>query len=278
MVMADAAIVMLLIFLLIGASGAFYYFFIYKKDEATPSPSPSPTSSPPLPVSETSSPPPSQSSSTPTLDTLLALGQKLEDDEFDAGAGKKTVTKQPTGIDKTKVTYTLSMDIKVVTTAVDNFRLLHNRDDTDNSAAVASSARRPELWISGSSHKDGANHIWINHVVGATGITEGFLQTTFKATDGVYFNLTYVIDSGKCTVYINGVKDGEYSGDFKWSQDTDNWTWNLFGNSHSVKVKNVYFFNKALTVSEVELIGKKQTSGTSTYVMPYTSSVKMCDI
>ena len=294
---SKAPIVILLMFLLFGAAGAFYYFFIYKKTKATPSPSPSvststdstSTDSPASASTSTSTSPPASTSTTDsppasTLESLLAMGQALENGEIDVGSGKSTVANQPVITDKTKVKYSLSMDIKVDKTAVGNFRLLHNRGDDDNSSAIASSVRRPEIWISGSSHSDGANHVWINHVVGATGYSEGFKQTTFKATEGVYFNLTYVIDGGKCIVYINGVKDSEYSGDFRWSQAEDSWTWNMFSQSHSIRVKNVYFFNKALALSEVELIGKKQTSGVSTYVLPPTykvasqPSIQMYDI
>ena len=272
---------MLLMFLLIGASGAFYYFFIYKKKEETPSPSP--------PVSETSSPPVSQTSS--PLDTLLASGQKLEDDEFDAGAGKRKVTYQPTIADRTKVIYSISMDINIVKAFPETglFPLLQNTNNY--SFPIGTTERRPKIWISGSYHADGKNRVVVNHV-STNGANESKLLSS-EATIGTYFNLTYVVTDGKLTSYINGVKDsnGEYSAAFTWSTGTDEWTWNQWNTLGvaSIKVKNAYFFNKALTLSEVELIGKKQTSGTSTYVMPpkyngasesysLQPSIKMCDI
>ncbi len=291
----SGAVVGLFIFLFFGAAGAAYYFLVYKKEqdkkkekETSTEPSTSPSTETSTEPSTSPSTEPSTSPST-TRESVLATGQALESEEIDVGTGKRKVTNQPVIADKSKVTYTLSMDINIVKAPENPFRLLHNRDDNDNSTATIKTQRRPELWTTGSKSTDGANRLWINHV-GDTGLEN--ISPTFKATVGEYFNLTYVIDNGKGTAYINGVKDGEYSGNFTWSQETDNWTWNMYGDSTnpSIKVKNVYFFNKALTVSEIELIGKKPTSGTSTYTLPPTDnfssephsiqpfSIKMCDI
>jgi cytoskeletal protein RodZ len=301
---SKAPVVILLMFLLFGAAGAFYYFFIYKKTEATPSPSPSvsttdsPTStdSPASTDSTTStstSPPASTTSPPPvsysTLESLLASGRGLESEEIDIGAGKKKVTYQPVITDKSKVTYTLSMDIKVDKNFVgDLFHVIQNTDAVN--WPNGTTERRPTIYISGvarnTADKMPLHSIVVNHT-SEPGKNE-FAITTFTATLGTYFNLTCVIENGTWTTYINGVKDtaGSFSAAFTWSTGTDNWTWNQPNfTDNSIKVKNVYFFNRALTLSEVELIGKKQTSGVSTYMLPPPTykvasqpSIQMTDI
>jgi hypothetical protein len=83
------------------------------------------------------------------------------------------------------------------------------------------------------------------------------MVTDFSASVQTYFNLTFVIDNGKGTLYINGVKDknGERSGAFTWSNVKNEWTWNPNRSTVAMNVKNVYWFNKALTADEVKLIG-----------------------
>jgi hypothetical protein len=185
------------------------------------------------------------------------------------------------------------MDIKVDKNFVgDLFPLIQNTDAVN--WPNGTTERRPVIYISGvarnAADKMPLHSIVVNHT-SIAGNNE-FAITTFTATLGTYFNLTYVIDNGTCTTYINGVKDatGSFSAAFTWSTGTDNWTWNQPNfTDNSIKVNNVYFFNKALTLSEVELIGKKQTSGTSTYILPPTDnfvsepypiqpSIQMCDI
>jgi hypothetical protein len=268
----SGAVVGLFIFLLFGAAGAAYYFLVYKKEQDKKKKKEKEETSP-----------------SPTRESVLASGQALESGEIDTGPGKKKVTNQPVIADKSKVTYTLSMDINIVNWAMFPIRFLHNNGDETTTIANTGTQRRPEIWFIGSGDPGlKLLHININHD-GDTSVEH--LRPTFKATVGEYFNLTYVIDGGKCTAYINGVKDGERSADFTWSKGVDEWTWNPFNSTTNyAKVKNVYFFNKALTVSEIELIGKKPTSGTSTYTLPPTDnfasephsiqpfSTKMCDI
>jgi hypothetical protein len=209
----------------------------------------------------------------------------LESGEIDIGVGKKKVTNQPVITDRTKVTYSISMDIKVDKNFVgDLFFILQNTDAVN--WPNGTTERRPTIYITGAMRGEPLHSIVVNHT-SESGKNE-FATTTFTAKLGTYFNLTYVIKNGTCTTYINGVKDptGSFSAAFTWSTGTDNWTWNQQNfTDKSIKVKNVYFFNKALALSEVELIAKKQTSGVSTYVLPpptykVTSqpSIQMTDI
>ncbi len=287
--MAEPAVVIILMFLLFAAAGAFYYFFIYKKTEATPSPSPSVSTDSPAATS-TDSPASTSTDSPPasTLESLLAMGQALETEEVDIGAGKRKVTNQPVIADKTKVKYSISMDINIVKGFVgDLFYIIQNTDAVN--WPNGTTERRPTIYITGTMRNTSDNtpihSIVVNHT-SESGKNE-FATTTFTATLGTYFNLTCVIENGTWTTYINGVKDtaGSFSAAFTWSTGTDNWTWNQPNfTDNSIKVKNAYFFNKALALSEVELIGKKQTSGVSTYVLPPTykvasqPSIQMYDI
>jgi len=220
--------------------GAAYYFLFYKKKHS-PSPSPS-----------------------PSLSTLLQSGQAIQVSEVDL-ATNPTFT-PPTELNST-VTYSMSMDINIVNEVATWYSMLDN-SKAGTYVPIGTTNRRPTVIISGEDWPGGASNIHIVH--SSTDGANDNIITKFQATPGVYFNLTFVVDSGKLKTYINGVADdfGEVSAAFTWSTSENEWTWNPDKRPDSIKVKNVYWFNKALTPSEVELIGKKQTSGTSTYELP----------
>ena len=74
-----------------------------------------------------------------------------------------------------------------------------------------------------------------------------------------------MVDSGKMILYMNGVKDSEMSAAFDWGSGVNTWNWNEYlikglSADGSVKVKNVYWFNRALTASELAILAPPQTT------------------
>jgi hypothetical protein len=249
--MSGILLVILFILVLVGG-GLAYYFLVYKKDKdpdvKTPTISP-------------------KSVSTPTpLETLLASGQGLQVEELEISKNSIPFTKSPTGIDTTKVTYSMSLDIYLTMDLPFSGCCILSNTNKPDSLPTGTTNRRPSVCISGRGTSN--RTVKIVHATEADTITN--MITDFSATLGTYFNLTFVIDNGKGVTYINGIKDkkGDWSGAFTWSTDKNEWTWNPNKSDIAINVKNVYWFNKALTADEVKLIGTKQTSGTSTYVLP----------
>jgi hypothetical protein len=162
----------------------------------------------------------------------------------------------------------MSLDINVLKELPGSwYCILSNNNKQD--WPIDATVRRPMVILTGKEVTDvGPRKVHIVHSTG-TNANEGII-TEFTATIGTYFNLTFVVDKGTLITYINGIPDkkGKRSGAFNWSLTKDAWTWNHCKTDLSIKVKNVYWFNKALTADEVTLIGTKQTSGTSKYVPP----------
>ena len=273
----DPVIVMVLFFILILGGGAAYYFLVYKKDDEAvdeevdkTSTTPADTTTPASTTTPTDTTTPADTT-TPTdtttpsnipLETLLAGGQALQVEELAILKNPIPFTISPTGIDTKKVTYSMSLDINVLKEPDGWYCILSNNKIQDWS--IGPTVRRPAVFMSGP--KLGARIVNIVHSAGGN---DGIF-TEFAAKVGTYFNLTFVVDNGKGITYINGVKDskGEWSGAFTWSSSANEWTWNHCNSDILIKVKNVYWFNKALTADEAKLIGTKQTSGTSTYALP----------
>jgi len=134
--------------------------------------------------------------------------------------------------------------------------------------------RRPAIFITGN---DVAPPNRIHVVHGATEDDNKNIITTFAATPGTYFTLTLVVSSGTLTTYINGTADasGTATATFTWNDAAQPWRWNAYlaqlpsraeNTSGSVKVKNVYWFNKALTAAEAgTLAATASTTTTSSY-------------
>lgn len=204
--------------------------------------------------------------------TLLATGQAIQVAEAEISTSPPTFT-PPTGIDRTKVSYTMSMDVLIAQTGP-SWRNIMNNGTHDCCDATS---RRPAVFITGS---DAAPPNRIHIVHGANEDNNKNIVTSFAATLGTYFNVTWVVDGGKLTTYINGTKDsaGTVSGTFNWGTHTPTWKWNQYLSEYttrtqntagSVKVKNAYWFNKALTDAEITTLTTAGT--TSTYAPePYS--------
>ena len=204
-------------------------------------------------------------------DTLLKSGQAIQVAEAEISTSPPAFT-APTGIDTSKVSYSVTMDVNIAQ-AWPSWRNIMNNGDPDWPPGTVS--RRPAVFITGNDAAP-ANRIHIVH--GSTEDQNKNIVTAFAATPGTYFNITWVVDAGKLTTYINGQKDstGTVNGTFTWG--TNAWKWNAYltqypqrtqNTSGSVKVKNVYWFNKALSDGDVATL-----TGTSKYTpepMGYTT-------
>lgn len=204
------------------------------------------------------------------LQTLRQSGQAILVQETDISTSPPTFT-APTGIDTTKVEYTMSMDINIAQTGT-RWRSIMNSGDPDYPPGTTS--RRPGVFITGSDTDHGAPANRIHVVHGSTEDNNKNVITTFTATPGTYFNLTWVVSQGKLTTYINGQPDstGTTSASFTWGT-TNAWKWNSYLTHYpnrtqntigAVKIKNAYWFNKALTASEVATL----SGGTTSTYMP----------
>ena len=189
---------------------------------------------------------------TTPLQTLLASGQAIQVSELViSSATPPSVTTQPTGITATG-SFTLSMDINV-------------------SASVP-------VWVCVFGQGPHPRHpgVWINNAGVPGGIRfhmgAAIADYTSVFTFGEYFNMTAVYDatSSTLTLYKNGVANGSTtvaSGRYTPPTPT-NFEWNQEKvTTPTIKVKNTYWFTKALTPAEVSILASTGTTGTtSTYV------------
>lgn len=166
------------------------------------------------------------------------------------------------------VSYSMTMDINIAQ-AGPSWRNIMNHGDPD---CCGPTTRRPGIFITGNDTAP-PNRIHIVH--GGTEDDNKGITTTFAATPGTYFNLTLVVGSGTLTTYINGTADatGSASATFNWNDAAQPWRWNAYlaqlpgraeNTSGTVKVKNAYWFNKALTAAEVTTLTTANTT-ISTY-------------
>jgi hypothetical protein len=199
-------------------------------------------------------------------DTLLASGQAIQVPEAEISTAPPAFT-APTGIDASKVSYSMTMDVQIAQ-AGPSWRNILNNGDPDWPPGTVS--RRPAVFITGN---DAAPPNRIHIVHGSTEDQNRNIVTAFAATPGTYFNLTWVVDGGKMTTYINGVKDakGDVTGTFTWG--TNAWKWNAYltqyptrkeNTAGSVKVKNAYWFNKALSDADIATLTGAPAPATTT--------------
>ena len=190
--------------------------------------------------------------------TLLATGQAIQVAEQTISvATPPTITTQPTGITATG-SFTLSMDINV-SASVPGWVCVFGQGPHP---------RHPGVWINNAAVPGG-----IRFHMGAAAA-----DYTSVFTFGEYFNMTAVYDatSSTLTLYKNGVANGSTtvaSGQYTPPTPT-NFEWNQQKvTAPTIKVKNTYWFNKALTAAEVTtLVGTTSTympqpltMGTSAY-------------
>jgi hypothetical protein len=200
---------------------------------------------------------------------LLATGQAIQAAEVDISTAPPAFT-VPTGVPTSgAVSYSMTMDINIAQ-AGPSWRNIMNHGDPDAGTATT---RRPAIFITGNDPAP-PNRIHIIH--GSTEDNNTNIVTTFAATPGTYFTLTLVVSAGTMTTYINGTADatGTTSATFTWNDASQPWRWNAYlaqlpgraeNTSGTVKVKNAYWFNKALTAAEVTTLATAAASGTSTY-------------
>ena len=203
-------------------------------------------------------------------DAVLAQGQAIQVAEFNLN--EAIGAPEPTGIDTKKVAYTMSMDIKLLVPPNQIAMEAHvfSNDETPKSTLSGTTQRRPSLILLGDqvrNERDKTGRLYVGHSTGNN--TYDRVKTKFKATQGQYFNITWTVADGLLSVYIDGKLDVTLKGAFTWSTKANKWSWNPENQHAPVSIKNVYWFNKALSASEVALIGKKQTSGVSAYTLRY---------
>jgi hypothetical protein len=184
-------------------------------------------------------------------------GQTIQAAELEVGTSTFPFTTVPTVTSPPN--YTMSMDINIAQVGASWRAILGSTDGSDWSGIrPATNTRRPVIGIHGNdSHSPPANRLFVNHT-NANGDFQG-QNTNFVATPGSWFNLTFTINSTSKLgiIYINGVYDSQFSAsDFAWSNPA-NWTWNnsTYNKYGSVKVRNVYFWNRVLGSQEVRTIG-----------------------
>jgi len=199
---------------------------------------------------------------------LLATGQAIQVAEVDISTAPPAFT-VPSGVPTTgAVSYSMTMDVNIAQ-AGPSWRNIMAHGDPD---CCTETTRRPAIFITGN---DSAPPNRVHVVHGATEDNNKNITTTFAATPGTYFTLTLVVNAGAFTTYINGTADasGSASATFTWNDAAQPWRWNAYlaqlpgraeNTSGAVKVKNAYWFNKALTAAEVTTLATAATT-TSTY-------------
>ena len=170
----------------------------------------------------------------------------------------------------TPVAYTMSMDINITQTSQRWRSILNSGQHVGgNPDCCGPDTRHPAVFITGTLDDPPANRIRVVH--GTDGNNDPNGSISFVATPGTYFNLTWVVSGGNLKVYINGGLDpsGSFAGNYVWDTPRSTWRWNSYlpdpsganGNAAGpLKVKNVYWWNRALTAAEVATIGSSSTT------------------
>lgn len=205
---------------------------------------------------------------------VWASGQSIQSAPFDTQAATTPFAKPPTGYSGTP-NYTMSLDINVAETAPHWRNILAHQPANSTGDWNSSNARKPSVYVTGSDAPP-VNRIHIVHQAGVNDNTN--IVTTFAATPGTYFNLTWVVSGGTLKAYINGILDstGTVSGAFTWSSPDQPWTWmhpNYAANKlGAITVANVYFWNTALTTDQIANLKIPSTPipsvSTTSYYMP----------
>ena len=212
-------------------------------------------------------PAPAPAALTP-LQTLLASGQAIQVAELTITSSPKPViaaASQPTGITATG-SFTLSTDISMTTLPGQLLRVIGQGTNPGN----------PALWLFPADAGGGG---WFKFHVGEA--NEALLTSgTTPPVYNTYYNITAVYDapSTTATIYYNGVSKASSSTivparyipptptAFGWNPD------NL--TAPTVKVKNTYWFNKALTAAEVATLTGTSSGTTNSGYMPEPYTVE----
>lgn len=203
------------------------------------------------------------------LSPLYSSGQKIQDAELEVGYASVPFASAPFGYVLTATpSYSMTMDIMIAQTG-DRWRnIMEHGPATGNDFPPGPTFRRPSVFITGNDTAP-ANRLMITHANSAGENTN--VTTSMPVPLGKYFTLSWVVYNGTMTVYINGVADpgGPVNATFNWPQVDTPWTWNqgnYLGNiAGSVKVKNVYWFNRSLASSDLALVASSYGSAVSHY-------------
>lgn len=269
------AIVVVVLIVLVGV-GYWYYTKSSAGSDGSTNTLPSIPPPPPPPVGATPSMAPGTSSTPPPppplLTTLYSSGQKIQDSELEVGLATVPFFAAPFGYTLGQPpAYSMSMDIMIAQQG-DRWRNIFEHGPQDGADfPPGQTFRRPAVFVTGSDNPP-ANRIMVVH---SNMSNENSSVTTVNtAPMGKYFTLTWVVYNGTMTVYWNGVADaaGAVSTSFNWPPVDQPWTWlqsSYLGNiAGSIKVKNVYFWNRALAQSDLQNIAA-QYAGSSTSTSHY---------
>ena len=225
--------------------------------------------------------------------TVWATGQKLQGPEIDIRVSGAEPTTQPTFDSTQPVNYTVSMDVYIEKSTTGTRSLLENNVDPEwCNPTPCPGARRPLLYLAGTSAPwtNGTSNICYEHSNSQNALRGTCSMGATNTPIGSYFNLTVTTDSTtkKLTIYRNGTKVGEGAvpDSFAWPAATGKWVFNhpAYAVNHtaqsgSLKVKNVYFWPKVLSDSDISKLTTSTympeplTTGTSAYTkemyMPY---------
>ena len=258
---------------LLVLAGAYYYYSSSQAAAAAQAASVPPPPPPPPPPMVAAAP----AAATGNLATLYSTGQKIQDTEIEIGTSSVPFASAPFGYDLTAPpNYTMTVDIMVAQTG-DRWRnILEHGPSTGNDFPPGATFRRPSVFITGSDTAP-PNRLMVTHANSSGENTN--ITTTSTAPLGKYFTLTWVVTNGTMTVYFNGQPDpaGPVSANFNWPQTDTPWTWNqgnyLNNIAGSIKIKNAYYWPRAIASSDMAQIAAQYSSSTSHYTlepMPFT--------
>ena len=247
---------------------------IYFSTQSSGSPSGSSPSGSSPSGSPSGSPAPAPAATDPRQ-AVWSSGQSIQSAPLEISTTTTNFATAPTGITTTSApSYTMSMDINIAQTGP-SWRNVFNNGSHD---CCDANARHPAMFITGSDASP-PNRIHIVH--NASEDVNRNIVSNFAATLGQWFNVTFVVNGGVMSTYFNGVADATVSGTFNWGSQNMQWRWNEYIQEYttrtqntqgSVQVANVYFWNSALTASQIAQlkIPSAPTPGVSTtsYFVP----------
>ena len=177
--------------------------------------------------------------------------QTIESTEINiATANKIPFAINPT-IDMTKPpTYTFSFECCIEKTSGGLRNIMnHGANDTPTN----SDGRRPYVSITGGDYPP-ANRIQITHASDGNDSGDIVADTsTFVATPGQWFTITFIVNRAAKLTYFNGNKDKHinYGSNFNWGvKNTGGWYWSFFGPSNDgfIKIRNARFWTFAMAL------------------------------
>jgi hypothetical protein len=217
------------------------------------------------PAPKSPAPAPGPAALTPKQ-TLLASGKAIQVAELTITSIPKPViaaASQPTGITATG-SFTLSTDISMTALPTGLLRVIGQGDHPG----------QPGLWLFPAGNTD---KVWVRCHIGNSAV-DLVSSTTLPLAINTYYNITVVYDAPSTTavLYYNGVSkniNGAIAPTGYAPPNPTNFIWNEQNlTAPTIKVKNTYWFNKALSAAEVSTLTGTSSGTTSTYMPePYTA-------